>query len=122
MLQPLVALSTCQLYHTLRMALRNQFTSPFPPMENTDNNMDLHSACKKHLAYLTYRVPSMRYHYSESHTQIHPLETIAGHLAEPVGPRCQRSDRPMRASPPHITVGKQASRLGWDLKSCCVVF
>lgn len=30
--------------------------------------------------------------------------------------------RPMRASPPHITVGKRASQLGWGLKSCCVVF
>lgn len=92
MLQPPAALSTCQLCHTLPTALRNQSTSPFPPTENTDHNMDLHSACKKHSVYLTYRVPSICYHYSESHTQIHPLQTIAEPLGEPGEPRCQRPD------------------------------
>lgn len=89
-------------------------------MENTDNSMDLHSACKKHLAYLTYRVPSMCYHYSESHTQIHPLETIAGHLAEPVEPTCQRPDELQElVSPILLLVGMGFEKLLCGLLTSC---
>lgn len=94
MLQHPAAVSMCQLYQTLPMAFGNQFTSPFPPMGNKDNNVDLHRACKKHLVYLTYGVPSINagcYRYSDSETQIHPSKSMAGCLAEPVEPRCQRS-------------------------------